>query len=315
VIENENNFSNVDATLTYAASYPDPTRVKPLSQVLPNNPSPLAGIAAPRELLLGQIPLGSNNWSLFLDGATDRQQLQVFTRDGRQILGAPITDDTERRALMTTANGFTPGSTYSTDYLNQSGETGYKQMSVFYGLMSKPIEQYDRATRFTPEHDVLPSTVEHNINTGDTIPANLTEIEPNRLTINGRPLSGLFPKSPAQSIQASDIAAWMNRTAAGMTPPVGVNALTTTPELAIAPASGFYVNGVAVEPSTGRTMSQLRDLINGTLANETNVIASLDSTGTKLALRNAEGYGGDDIHIVPWIRMASLIPKSPTKAS
>ncbi len=297
VIENENNFSNVDATLTYAASYPDPTRVKPLSQVLPNNPSPLAGIAAPRELLLGQIPLGSNNWSLFLDGATDRQQLQVFTRDGRQILGAPITDDTERRALMTTANGFIPGSTYSTDYLNQSGETGYKQMSVFYGLMSKPIEQYDRATRFTPEHDVLPSTVEHNINTGDTIPANLTEIEPNRLTINGRPLSGLFPKSPAQSIQASDIAAWMNRTAAGMTPPVGVNALTTTPELAIAPASGFYVNGVAVEPSTGRTMSQLRDLINGTLANETNVIASLDSTGTKLVLRNAEGYGGDDIHI------------------
>lgn len=297
VIENENNLSNVDATLTYTASYPDPSRVKPLSQVLANNPSPTAGIAAPREWLLGQIPIGSNNWSLFLDGATDRQQLQVFTRDGRQILGAPITDDTERRALMTTANGFVAGSTYSTQYLNESGETGYKQMSVFYGLMSKPIEQFDRATRFTPEHDVLPSTVEHDINTGKTIPADLIEIEPNKLSVNGRPLPGLFPTSPAQTIQASDIAAWINRTAEGMTPPVGVNALTTTPELAIDPEAGLYINGIEIEPSVGRTMSDLKDLINGTLANETNVTASLDEGGTKLVLRNAEGYGGDDIRI------------------
>ena len=297
VIENENNLSNVDATLTYNASYPDPSKVKPLSQVLTNNPSPIAGIAAPRDRLLGQIPIGSNNWSLFLDGATDRQQLQVFTRDGRQILGAPIVDDTERRALMTPANGFIPGSTYSTQYLNESGEKGYKQMSVFYGLMSKPIEQYDRATRFTPEHDVLPSTVEHDINTGKTIPADLIEIEPNKLSVNGRPLPGLFPTSPAQTIQASDIAAWINRTAEGMMPPVGVNALTTTPELAIDPEAGLYINGVAIEPSVGRTMSDLKDLINGTLANETNVTASLDETGTKLVLLNAEGYGGDDILI------------------
>lgn len=297
VIENENNLSNVDATLTYSASYPDPLRVKPLSQVLANNPSPLAGIPSPRDWLLGQIPIGSNNWSLFLDNATDRQQLQVFTRDGRQLLGAPIADDTERRALMTTANGFIAGSTYSTTYLNQSGETGYKQMSVFYGLMSKPIEQYDRATRFSPEHFVLPSTVENEISVGKTIPANMTEIEPNQLTINGRALPGLFPTSPARTIQASDIVAWINRTAEGMTPPVGVNALTTTPELSIDPEAGLYINGIAIDPEVGRTMSDLKDLINGTLANETNVSASLDVTGTQLILRNAEGYGGDDIHV------------------
>lgn len=297
VIENENNLSNVDATLSYSASYPDTSKVKPLSQVLKNNANPSAGIAAPSNLLLGQIPLGSNNWSLFMDGATEGQQLQVFTRDGRQLLGGPVTDDVARRALMTSANGFIPGSTYSTDYLNRSGDAGYKQISSFYGLISKPIEQYDSATRFAPEHNVLPSLIERDTQIGEEIPVGMTEIPANRLTINGRPLPRLLPTSPAQTVQASDMAAWMMRATEGMTPPVGVNALTTTPELDIDPEEGLFINGVAIEASTGRTLSGLSDLINRTLGNETNVVASLDDTGTKLILSNADGYGGDDIRI------------------
>ena len=297
VIENENNLSNVDATLSYSASYPDPSKVKPLSQVLKNNANLSAGIATPNDLLLGQIPLGSNNWSLFMDGASEGQQLQVFTRDGRQLLGGPITDDVARRALMNSANGFIPGSTYSTDYLNRSGDAGYKQMSSFYGLISKPIEQYDKATRFTPEHNVLPSFLDRDTQIGEEIPVGLTEIPANRLTINGRVLPRLLPTSPAQTLQASDMTAWMMRATEGMTPPVGINALTTTPELDIDPEAGLFINGVAIEASTGRTMSELSDLINGSLGNETNVVASLDDTGTKLILSNADGYGGDDIRI------------------
>ncbi len=297
VIENENNLSNVDATLSYSASYPDESKVQPLSQVLKNNAHPSAGIAAPRDRLLGQIPIGSNNWSLFMDGATEGQQLQIFTRDGRQLLGGPITDDVERRALMTPANGFIPGSTYSTDYLNLSGDAGYKQMSSFYGLISKPIEQYDNGTRFTPEHNVLPSFIQHSIQTGDSIPAGLPEISANQLTINGRVLPRLLPTSPAQTLQASDMAAWMMRATQDMTPPIGVNALTTTPELDLDPEAGIFINGAAIGASIGRTLAELRDLINGTFGNETNVVAELDDTGTKLILHNADGYGGNDIRI------------------
>lgn len=297
VVENENNLSNVDATLTYSANYPDTSKVKPLSQVLKNNANPSAGIASPNDLLLGQIPLGSNNWSLFMDGATEGQQLQVFTRDGRQLLGGPVTDDVQLRSLMTPANGFIPGSTYSTDYLNLSGDNGYKQISSFYGLLSKPIEQYDKGTHFTPEHNVLPSSIGHSTQTGEAIPASLTEIGPNRLTINGRALPRLLPTSPAQTLQASDMAAWMMRATQDMTPPIGVNALTTTPELALDPEAGLFLNGVAIAASTGRTLAELSDLINGTLGNETNVVAELNDAGTALTFYNADGYGGDDIRI------------------
>ncbi|MFM7484220.1 MAG: flagellar hook-associated protein FlgK, partial [Burkholderiaceae bacterium] len=152
VIENPNNLSGADAVLTYAPSYADPSRVRSLSQVLRNNPNPSAGINSPADMVLGQIPLGANNWSVFIDNATEKQNIQVFTRDGRQLLGAPITDDAARRTLLTTDNGFVKGSTYSDTYLNESGETGYKQMSMFYGLKSLTGTQYDQATQFSPEH-------------------------------------------------------------------------------------------------------------------------------------------------------------------
>ncbi len=295
VIENANNLSGTDAVLSYQADYANPTTVKSLSQVLNNNPLPSAGISAPRDWLLGQIPMGASNWSLFLDNATGKQNIQVFTRDGRQLLGAPITDEATLTSLMTTKNGFVAGSTYSSTYLNQSGVLGYKQMSPFYGMVAKPISQYDQATRFSPEHAIVPSTIDRNIITGKIIPANMTEIGADRLTINGRSLPALYPKMPAQTIQASDIAEWMNRAVEGMEPPVGVNALTTTPELAIDPAEGLYINGVAIAPEAGRTMADLVLLINTQLANEANVIASEGENG--LVLKNLEGYGGDDIRV------------------
>ena len=297
VIENANNLSGADAALSYSADYADPASVKSLSQVLRNNPDPSAGIAAPRDWLLGQIPMGADNWSLYLDNASDKQNIQVFTRDGRQLLGAPITDDATLRSLVTTKNGFVSGSTYSSDYLNKSGDYGYKQMSVFYGLMSQPITQYDRATQFTPDHAVLPSTIEHIEQTGSTIPANMASIGANHLTINGRSLPALYPTQPAKTIQASDIAAWMNRAADGLDPPVGVNASTVTPELAIDPVKGLYVNGVAIPAQAGRTLEALALQINSQYANETNVVATVNDDGTALVLNNADGYGGNDIRV------------------
>lgn len=297
VIENPNNLSGTDAVLSYAPGFADPLRIKPLSQVLSNNPVPAAGISAPADQLLGQIPIGASNWSLFLDGASSGQSLQVFTRDGRQLLGAPPADEAARRALLTTGNGFVPGSTYSDTYLNRSGDEAYKQTAMFYGLRSIAGTQYDQATQFNTEHAVVPSTIERIVQTGTVIPAGLERIEANRLAINGHVLPALFPRQPALTIQASDIAEWMNKAVANDDPPVAVNALTTTPELAIDPTQGLYVNGIAIAPQAGRTLADLALLINTEYASDTNVIASLNEAGTALVLRNAEGYGGDDIRV------------------
>ena len=298
VIENPNNLSGTDAVLTYDPSYADPSRVRSLSQVLKNNPNPSAGISAPADQLLGQIPLGASNWSVFMDNATDKQNIQVLTRDGRHLLGAPITDEAARRALLTTNNGFIQGTTYSDTYLNETDETGYKQMSMFYGLKSLTGTQYDQATQFSTEHMVVPSTIERKVLIGQVIPADIQMIEADRLTINGHSLPALYPTAPAQTIQASDIAEWMNKAVENDDPPVAVNAMTTTPDLTtIDPTQGLYINGAAIPPQTGRTLSDLVLQINSQYASDTNVFATLNDTGDALVLRNAEGYGGNDIRI------------------
>ncbi len=297
VIENPNNLSGTDAVLSYEPSYADPTRVRSLSQVLKNNPNPSAGISAPADQLLGQIPLGASNWSVFIDNATEKQNIQVLTRDGRHLLGAPIADEAARRALLTTNNGFIQGTTYSDQYLNETDETGYKQMSMFYGLKSLTGTQYDQATQFSLEHMVVPSSIERKVLIGEVIPANIEMIEADRLTINGHSLPALYPTAPAQTIQASDIAEWMNKAVENDDPPVAVNAMTTTPDLDIEPDEGLYINGAAIPAQAGRTLAQLVVQINSQYASDTNVFATLNDAGDALVLRNAEGYGGNDIRI------------------
>ncbi|MFM8467049.1 MAG: flagellar hook-associated protein FlgK [Oxalobacteraceae bacterium] len=302
VIENDMNLSNADATLSYATNFADTKRAPALSAILKNNPDPSAGINATNDKLLGQIPLGSDNWTLYLDNATNNQQLQVFTRDGRQLIGAPLLDDNEARLLINEKNGFFAGSTYSTQYLNQSGNTGYKQSNVFYGLKAKPVEHYDSETQFNREHDVLPSARHWIIGDhyGETIVSTpdkpLESIAANTLAINGKVLPQLLPTAPSRTIQASDIANWMNRATFGMVPTVSVNAQTTTTLEVTNPSDGFYINGIAVPPDTSRTtLTQLASYINQSMGNLTNVEA--DVVDGKLVLANAIGYGGRDIRV------------------
>lgn len=295
VIENENNLSGVNATLSYAASYADPARVPSLSQVLKNNTSASAGIVPPETMLLGQIPLGASNWSLFLDGATDQQQLQVFTRDGRQLLGAPLVQETERRGILTKENGFIPGSTYSDAYLNQSGTAGYKQIEAFYGLKAIPGTQFDAEARFSKEHAVLPTTRKYDETTGVKIGEGVTMVAAGALSFNGKVLPALYPTAPSLTLQASDFANWFNRAADGMTPTVSVNALTQATLADIDPTAGRYLNGVAIPADADRDLAGLVAFINDDIGNLANVEAAI--VDGNLVLSNAPGYGGNDIRV------------------
>ena len=296
VIESDKNLSTTNATLTYSASYPDPAKVPSIASVIKNNADPSSGVNAPQGKLLGQIPLGSNNWNLYLDGATSDQQLQIFTRDGRQLVGAPLTDATAAQLLVTQQNGFYAGSTYSTQYLNQSGDTGYKQMSVFYGLQAKPIEHYGQETQFTPEHNVLPSVHTWVESFGHAIDDQAASIPADTLTLNGKVLPQLLATAPSRTIQASDVANWLNRAGVGMDPTVAINAMTTVTTNVVDPTLGMYINGIAVPSDPARTtMEGLASYINNSIGSDANVDASVKDG--KLVLNNATGYGGRDIFV------------------
>lgn len=295
VIENDTNVSGADAKLSYAANFVPTSQVKVLSQVLKNNPDPSAGIVPPAGMLLGQIPIGADNWSLFLNNASGDQQVQVFTRDGRQLIGSPL-GASEQELLIKTDNGFVAGSSYSSAYLNQSGVNGYKQMDLFYGKIAKPGVRLDEGVSFSPAHNPLPTTLLNQVTSGGTVPSGLEAIMGNRLTLNGRVLPGLVPTPPATTIQASDIASWLNKAAEGLLPAVSASASNEVSlQLNGSDAEGaFTLNGVTIPAEAGRTVAGLRDAINNEF--RTQLSASIDPDDPDaLVLTNAGGYEGQDI--------------------
>lgn len=65
-----------------------------------------------------------------LSAASDQGgTLQVFTREGRQIAGTPMSA-AEVALLFTTTNGFLPGAEYVTDYLEAPGGVGYRGLTL-----------------------------------------------------------------------------------------------------------------------------------------------------------------------------------------
>ena len=295
VIENENNLSGTDASLSYAPGYT--SAAKPLSQVLKNNPHPSAGIVPKPGTVIGQIPIGADNWSLYLDNATGKQNLQVFTRDGRQLMGAPIPSEQEQEALLRPEMGFFAGSSYSDAYLNKSGEYAYKQMELFYGAQATPGSQYSDSAGFTSEHAALPTYVLRQIETGRPVQGALESVPPDSLTINGKVLPPLFPTAPATTLQASDFVRWINEATVSMDIPVIATAVTNVTLEEDDPTTGFYINGYAIPADSSRTtLADVRDYINTNMVSTAHVIAALDGDG-KLVISNAPGFDGDDIRI------------------
>jgi flagellar hook-associated protein 1 len=309
VIENEKNLSGVDAVLSYAPSFANTTNVKPLSQVIKNNPDPSAGIAAPENLLLGQITQGSDNWSLFLDDATDQQQIQIFTRDGRHLIGSPLKDDPEDpdynvlKSIVKTENGFVPGTTYSKEYLNLSDQSGYKQLNVFYGLKAEPSTHYAQDAAFTNTHSVFPTANFKEVTKGLTIPAGLQLIPTQSYTINGKVLPALSPGSPAKTdtIEASDMVTWLNRATKEMTPAVTASAFTEarTKLDIIDLDKELTINAVQVWKGAGDASADVNndgivdfdDFISAinNPPGPTGVSAAIDETSGELVLRNDTG--------------------------
>jgi hypothetical protein len=125
VIENANNTSGTDASVVFdsaaAASFAGPS---PLSTALVNNDHPSAArtitvSASVPVSAVATIPQGMQDIGIYLDTLQPGQQLQVLTRDGRQIAGQSMASNSALLgALMTTDNGFEAGAGYRDAYLN-----------------------------------------------------------------------------------------------------------------------------------------------------------------------------------------------------
>ncbi len=208
VASSPTNTGDSTASVSFVAP-PAPGTILPgpaaIDRVFVNNPNPSAGVSRSTSgsaSLTGvaSVPSGYKDVSLMLNTTpTSDVELQVFTRDGRHLLGKPL-DSTQQAALMQTGNGFAAGAGYSDQYLNQTGVNAYQQLNLFYGAQAKPTfnapEPVSVSASLSDFTDLL------NVNAGDTA------IGQGSIRLNGVELGALI--AGPSGININDVADWIN---------------------------------------------------------------------------------------------------------
>jgi len=166
------------------------------------------------------IPAGYADTSLYLGDLNGEPiDLQVFTRDGRHLLGRQLADlriaqaeqslgreltREERQSLIDQAGeefmtqarlagvSFEPGASYSTQYLNAADELSYRGMELFYGVKASVQE----VPRLNEDHvfgsiERIPAEIlSGRIGIQTAVPGEAIYQE-GALTLNGQPLGAL----------------------------------------------------------------------------------------------------------------------------
>ena len=296
VIKDANNTGSADANISYAPS----ALLGPgdLNDLFANNAhsstgrtvtvtgsNPVAAVAT--------IPGGLQNVEIFLDSPDAGQQLQLITRDGRHLLGQPL-DAATQSQLMTSAQGMATGASYSQTYLNQSGEGGFQGMNVFYGARAGVLFQQ----AFDSQGQVSTPIAWPAQLSGGRITASQTgSIAAGALKLNGIALGQLTPAA-GKTLQAGDIAAWLNAAAApGVTATASNQVLVPVASLKL--DRTLTINGLTIPRPTGGFPSDvaLVQAINNQTST-TGVEARFSRDG-EVILTNVAGQQGQDITVGP----------------
>jgi flagellar hook-associated protein FlgK len=298
VIKDSRNTGSADARISYKASPlagPADISTMLLNNAHPSAARPLVLDASRPVAAVASIPLGQQDVTIYLDGADAGQQLQVMTRDGRHLMGQSLTQ-TQQDLILTTDQGVSAGASYSAAYLNRSGLSGYKGMSVFYGARASVQTQ----ALFDTQGQFGGATITPSLLSGARIPASQAGgIAAGAISINGVPLGSIYPTA-GNTLQASDLARWVNAGAA-----VGVSASASNdirvPANSLQLSQPLYINQVEMVGSAGAAgFTSATDLVNAINAKSANtgVTASI-SSGNELVLTNVSGQEGNDIRIAP----------------
>jgi flagellar hook-associated protein FlgK len=278
VIQNPSNTSGSVASLNYvdpagSDATPGPG---PLQSILVNNDHPNAGRtinidAARPAIAIATVSNGMSDVAIYLDNAQVGQQIQLVTRDGRQILGSSLVgtqghelsdlENLQASALRST-NGMAQGAELNDSYLNKSGSSAYKDMSVFYGVKADVRQEpiYDSSGQSLASKS-LPASV-----MGGRIKTDQTKIEAGQFTLNGHRL-GELTKLDGSTLQANDMADWFNTSIAGFPDAAtwGASPAKATNEIHIADnqlnlKASLSINGFMIDSSASK--EQLLNHIN-----------------------------------------------------
>jgi len=293
VTENTANSSNTRASITFVAS-PDPVAISNTNLV--NNPNPSAGVTIKVDGARVVAPVttlaAGMKATFYLDDAKPGQQLQVLTRDGRQLIGQTLSE-TEKFQLLNAQNGFITNSTYSDAYLNKSGAAGYRGMDVFYGAMAnvRYAQVFDKNGVAAP-----PIAQPAVLNTSRIIDAPAgTQIQAGAINLNGIALPALSTLSNTP-LSPNDVANWINGSS---------RATITEPSF-----NGFSasIGGVALSvqnlnpvpdnlPTLADNLQARLRLVDGT----NNLSVSVATNGTDLLITDALGRSLSNVVLTPKI--------------
>jgi len=151
---------------------------------------------------LGVAKLGMQDLVLALQQPASGQSLQVFTRDGRHLLGTTLSSD-QKAFVMRSAAGMEAGATYSSAYLNKGEFLG---MDLFMGARAavQKVQQFDPTSGKPADPLLSPAVLQ-----GAALSGNLdSPIQANTYKLNGVSLGELSDTDG--SLSADDIADWLN---------------------------------------------------------------------------------------------------------
>ena len=285
VSEGNTNVTTTRASVKFTGSTPTTA----LSNAnLVNNPNKTAGVTFKVDGAAVYAPVTTLSAGVkatfYLDDAEPGQQLQVLTRDGRQLLGQALSE-TEKYQLLKPANGFAANATYSDAYLNKSGVDAYRGIDMFYGakatvLYGQNFDQNGYSADPLPIPAVLESSridsADFNFSagamklngvdfskfkpdtTGSSIKFTGLKLSNTSPSFNFRavigdlpPLAIQIPASDAQSITSLAASLKTKLDPLGLT----VNLLNNDQDLQIVDSRGREMSGVSLTPTTGATLS------------------------------------------------------------
>ena len=205
------------------------------------------------------VAAGVTSPTFYLDNAQPGQQLQILTTDGRQLIGTPLSPN-QQAQIITAANGFNQPVTYSSQYLNQSGQQGYQGLKVFYGAKADVLTtNTGSATGASVSSAVIGSS-----RIGAIGSTNNPVIAAGAITLDGVALGALTP-SPG-GLTASDVQNW----------------LSNQPNTIVVPSSSLNFNNTLTingeEISGFNDIKTLAQSINNS-SESTNVTATISTTG------------------------------------
>jgi len=215
VIDDPLNPGSSQARITYnPASYAGP---KGLSGDLANAQIPRIasvslGIPAGQGFAtVGLIQAGMRDVQLTLNSPGALQSLQVFSRDGRHLLGSDLGATAQGQTvldrILKSSNGFEEGATYSDAVLNEAGNSAdrYLDMDLFLGARAgvQEIQQFNPSTGALIQPIQMPAMLQGRAVASDWLD---TISVAGRFTLNGQALAVPDPTAAAPA----DLAEWIN---------------------------------------------------------------------------------------------------------